>query len=158
MKRTILQQLVLLMLFYMPSTSLSAQVKSDKVKNEITEALKLWNTATKNANTEELITLFDNSDNILVIGSDSGEIYKGKDHIKEWLNAIFKHNSFSWEMDRTDIDYNGNTAWVFIDGSMIVTNDKGNVRKTPYRFTGIMIKRNKEWKWRLFDGSIPKGE
>jgi hypothetical protein len=156
MKKSILLPIVLLIFLSGIFNSLSAQMKSDKVNAEITEALKLWNTATKNANTDQAIALFDISDNIMVIGSDSGEVFKGKNQISGWLNAIFKHNSFSWEMNRTDIDYNENTAWIFMDGSMIVTNDKGKIRKTPYRFTGIMVRKKGEWKWRLFDGSIPK--
>ncbi len=144
--------------FSLTITSISAQKSSEKVKSEITEAVQKWNAAAKSANADQLMLLFDNSDNIMVIGSDSGEICKGRDQILSWLSAITKHNSFCWEMNRIDIDYNGNTAWVFVDGFMIVSNDKGKTRKTPYRFTGILVKKKGEWKWRLFDGSIPKGE
>jgi hypothetical protein len=48
--------------------------------------------------------LFDNSDNIMLIGSDSGEVYKGKEQIKGWLNLLFKNAGFSSEMNRIDID------------------------------------------------------
>jgi hypothetical protein len=158
MKKNNLLQLAFMILFSALCISLSAQKSSEKVKSEITATLKVWNTACKNANTDQALALFDNYENIMVIGSDSGEIYKGDVQIRWWLNAIFKHNSFTWEMNRIDIDNNGNTAWIFFDGFMIVTNDKGKIRKTPYRFTGILVKKKGEWKWRLFDGSIPKGE
>ena len=78
--------------------------------------------------------------------------------MRAWLSAIFAHANFSWEMNTIDIDSNGKTAWVFVDGAMIVQWDSGHTKKTPYRFTGIMIKKNKVWKWRLFNGSIPRGE
>jgi len=60
-------------------------------------------------------------------------------------------------MNRVDKDYNRNTAWVFMDGSMLVTIDKGKSSKFPYRFTGILVKVKNNWKWRLFDGAVPGG-
>ena len=156
MKKNTLIKLVLLILFIVALNSLKAQTSSEKVHKEILETLKLWNTAASAANVDKAILLFDNSDNIMLIGSDSGEVYKGKDQIKGWLTQIFKNVSFSWEMNRIDIDYNGNTAWLFVDGLMIVKFNNGETFKKPYRFSGIMVKKKKTWKWRLFDGSEPK--
>jgi ketosteroid isomerase-like protein len=137
----------------------TAQTSSDKVKSEITETLNLWNTTAKNADVDKFMSLFDDTENIMLVGSDSGEIFKGKIQIRGWLGQLFKNNSFSWEMNRIDIDSYANTAWVFVDGSMIVSNKKsGKMRKTPYRFTGIMVKVQDVWKWRLFDGSNPRPE
>lgn len=41
---------------------------------------------------------------------------------------------------------------------MIVNFHKGGKKISPYRFTGILVKKKGAWKWRLFDGSVPKGE
>ena len=138
--------------------------KSDKkegankgIKKEIAAALELWNNSARNRDVNHFMDLFDNSDAIMAVGSDSGEVFKGKEQIEGWMKMLFAHRSFSWEMKRVDIDYNGNTAWVFMDGSMIVTNDKGKTAKFPYRFTGILVKVKNTWKWRLFDGSVPGG-
>ena len=151
-----LSYLIILSLFI--SNPLKAQTETDNVKTEIIRALNLWNTAAKNSDIEQFMSLFDDSGNILLVGSDSGEVFKGKDEIKGWLSTLFDFAGFSWEMDRIDIDYNGNTAWVFVDGKMIVTNKTGKTRKPLYRFTGIMVKKNNEWKWRLFNGSNPVTE
>ena len=138
--------------------------KSDKnqdenttVKNEITAALELWNTMAKSRDTGRFMDLFDKTADIIVVGSDSGEVFKGREQIEGWMKMLFAHRSFSWDMKRIDIDHNGNTAWVFMDGYMMVTNDKGKSAKFPYRFTGILVKSKNEWKWRLFDGSAPGG-
>jgi hypothetical protein len=101
--------------------------------------------------------LFDISPGIMVIGSDSGEIFKGKEQIENWLSMLFKHNSFSREMNRIDIDYYRKTAWVFIDGNMVVANDNGKTFINPYRFSGVLVKHKYQWKWKLFDGSVPGG-
>ena len=104
------------------------------------------------------MSMFDDSENIMLIGSDSCEVFKGKDQIKGWLTQLFDMASFSWEMDRIDIDSNDNTAWVFVEGRMVVAFKTGKTKKTPYRFTGIMVRKGSEWKWRLFNGSNPRGE
>lgn len=85
--------------------------------------------------------LFDNSENIMLIGSNKGEIWKGKDQNKGHLDSIFLQESVSWEMTRIDIDGNNNTAWVSVDGSIIISYKKGETIKAPYRFTGIMVKK-----------------
>ena len=134
----------------------TAQKTSDKVKSEITKSLEIWNNAAKTANLEQALALFDNSTDIMLVGSANGEVAKGKDQAKEWLSQIFGFAGFSWEMNRIDIDSNGKTAWVFMDGKMIVKFHKGGTKITPYRFTGILVKKKGEWKWRLFDGSVPQ--
>jgi len=151
-------QTTFLTLFLVISNSTTAQKCSEKVKNEITKTLEIWNTACKNSNLEQVMSMFDDTDTIMVVGSTNGEISKGKEEISKWLSQLFGFAGFSWEMNRVDIDNNGKTAWVFIDGKMIVNFHKGGQRITPYRFTGIMIKKNGVWKWKLFDGSVPQSE
>ncbi|MEI8007101.1 MAG: nuclear transport factor 2 family protein [Bacteroidota bacterium] len=138
--------------------------KSDKkqgenasIKKEITAALELWNSSAKKRDVSHFMDLFDNSEVIIAVGSDSGEVFKGREQIETWMKTLFAHRSFSWDLKRVDIDHNGNTAWVFMDGYMIVTNDKGKTVKFPYRFTGILVKVKNTWKWRLFDGAVPGG-
>ncbi len=153
-----MKKFIFLILFSITVNALLAQQSSEKVKREITKTLETWNNAGKKANIDQVMALFDTSANIILVGSDSGEIFIGKNQAKEWLTQLFSFGSFSWEMNRIDIDNNGKTAWVFVDGKMIVNFHKGGKKITPYRFTGIMVKKKGEWKWRLFDGSVPKGE
>lgn len=156
--RSLLLKALLLILLSATIQSLSAQKSSEKVKSEIKEALKIWNTAAKSANVDRCMALFDDSENIMLIGSGNGEINKGKDEIKKWLSQIFGFAGFSREMNRVDIDSNGKTAWVFMDGKMIVDFHKGGQKVTPYRFAGILVKKKDGWKWRLFNGSVPQKE
>jgi uncharacterized protein (TIGR02246 family) len=136
------------------SLPLHAQIISEKVKSEIYQTLQRFNTAAQNSNTEQLLELFDESANIMFIGGDSAEIWKGADQIRGHLNSIFPQESVNLQMDRVDIDYNENTAWVFVDG-YIVISDKKEKFKAPYRFTGILVKKDSNWKFRLFNGSNP---
>jgi ketosteroid isomerase-like protein len=140
-------------------TSKADKRKSDShtVNKEITAALITWNDAAKSRDIKQFMALYDTSPDIMIIGSDSGEVFKGREQIEKWATKLFRFASFSWDMKRIDIDSNENTAWVFMDGYMVVTNDKGNTRKFPYRFTGILVKVKNSWKWRLFNGSVPGG-
>jgi ketosteroid isomerase-like protein len=158
MIKNIFFQTVLVVFLAATVNSVSAQKSDDKVKNEITKALDIWNTACKSADVNQVMSLLDNSEDIMVIGSAGGEINKGKDQVKAWASQIFGFAGFSWEMNRIDIDSNGKTAWVFMDGKMIVDFHKGGQKVTPYRFTGIMVKKKGVWKWRIFDGSVPQQE
>ena len=155
MKKSILLQLILL--FSPISLALHAQIVSEKIKGEINQTLEHFNTAAKNSNTEQLMALFDDSANIMFIGGDSAEIWKGADQIRGHLNSIFPHESVSLQMNRVDIDYNENTAWVFVDGYIVILTDQGEEFKAPYRFTGILVKKAGTWKFRLFNGSNPGG-
>lgn len=134
------------------------QVKEDKTKTEITDALRVWNETAHKSDLAGFMNLFDDTENIMLVGSDSGEIYKGKAEISKWLGGLFRNNSFIWEMKRVDIDSYKKTAWVFVDGAMVVTSRKGNQFTVPYRFSGVLVKRKDGWKWRIFNGSIPRGE
>ena len=158
MKKNILFQAVLVILLSVSVNSLAAQKSSEKVKSEITETLKIWNAACKNAKLDQVMSMLDNSEGLMVVGSADGEINKGPDEARKWVSQIFGFAGFSWEMTRIDIDSNGKTAWVFMDGKMIVDFHKGGQKVTPYRFAGILVKKKGAWKWRLFDGSVPQQE
>jgi ketosteroid isomerase-like protein len=157
MRKYILETILVIALSLTVS-SLWARKSSDKVKSEITEALKTWNAACKSANIDLVMSMLDTTDGLMVVGSADGEINKGKEEVKAWISQIFGFAGFSWEMTQIDIDSNGKTAWVFVDGKMIVEFDKGGKKVTAYRFTGILVKKSGVWKWRLFDGSVPQQE
>lgn len=153
-----------IILFSLMSCSLSfpsivyGQQSSEKIKKEITQTLDSFYTAARKANTEGIMSLFDNSSNIIFIGGDSAEIWKGATKIRAHLNSMFPGETVALLMDRTDIDYNQNTAWVFADGKIIIAPTKGDPINGLYRFTAILIKRGNAWKFRLYNGSNPKGK
>jgi ketosteroid isomerase-like protein len=128
-------QLVLISLLLISSTY--AQTRKSNTLTEIKNSLQLWNETAKKRDLKAFMNLFDSSSNIILIGSDSGEIFKGKEQIGQWVSRLFEHNSFEWDMKQVEIDNYQNCAWVFMDGNMIITNDKGKQNNTPYRFTGV---------------------
>ncbi len=129
------------------------------VKAEVRQALQRWSDLAGAGDLAAFMAQFDEGADLLVVGSDKGEVFQGRAAIEGWLGKLLAGNRFGWQMDRVDIDANGDTAWAFVDGSMTVRSPDGKVRFTaPYRFTAVLVKRGDRWAWRLFHGSVPAKE
>jgi len=130
----------------------------DAVQAEIRGALQRFDEATGRGDVVGALAQFDDQADILLVGSDRGEVYKGRAAMEKWLGALMKKSGFSWQMDRVEIGSNGDTAWAFVEGTMKVTDLAGTPRgSTPYRFTAVLVRRGPAWAWRLFHGSVPGG-
>ena len=98
---------------------------------------------------------FASGDDVLLIGSDDGEIARGPQEIKRFFDRIFAGSStFSWEWSRIHVSEAGNIAWFFADGQVIVDSPEGQA-KAPYRITGVLEKIGDRWRWRHYHGSEP---
>jgi ketosteroid isomerase-like protein len=91
----------------------------------------------------------------LFIGSEPGEMARGRDGIATLLSGIFASDStvqFEWasiEAMRT-----ARTVWFFADGHVVITSAAGE-RRRAYRLSGVLEKTKRDWRWRLFHGSEP---
>jgi hypothetical protein len=97
------------------------------------------------------------------VGSDKGEVFRGQEAIRGFMRKLYDLSFvFSFELNDTTVHQEGEYGWLFVDGTMIRTGDRGKaigkVGKTPYRFSIVMIKRQTGWKWQLFNGSVPGAE
>lgn len=90
-------------------------------------------------------------DDILLIGSDSGEVARGSQELAAFLA---RDSVFSWEWDRTDLSYASDLAWFFADGQVVISTAKEQ-RKSPYRITGVLERHGERWLWRQYHGSEP---
>lgn len=110
-------------------------------------------------NVDSAMSIWDAGENISLIGSDSGEVYIGRANVVEFFRMICRFSfTFSFDLDHVTIDHDGGMAWVFVDGKMVHHLKDGRTSKVPYRITAVMVKRGEEWRWRVFSGSIPRGE
>jgi ketosteroid isomerase-like protein len=127
--------------------------------HEIREGLFRMNDLLATKDLMKVMTLYDDSDDIAVIGSDSGEVFVGRERVRTFMKMIVSMPFvFSFDMDHPVINHDGNIAWVFVDANMVHTRSSGKVTRFPYRVTAIMVKRNDGWKWKMFSGSIPRSE
>jgi len=127
--------------------------------SEIRKSLDRLNEALSTKDLQTVMSVFDNSDDITVIGSDSGEVFIGRERVKLFMKIIVSMPFvFSFDMDQVSINHNQNIAWIFVDGKMVHTRSNGKVSKVPYRIMAVMVKKDSDWKWKVFSGSIPRGE
>lgn len=95
------------------------------------------------------------SDDVLLVGSDAGEIATGPQEIEEFFTRIFARTStFSWKSRRIHVSQAGDTAWFFADGQMIVESAEGQEQR-PYRISGVLERIGDLWLWRQYHGSEP---
>jgi uncharacterized protein (TIGR02246 family) len=128
-------------------------------ESEIRKGLERMNEALATKDLKKVMDVYDSSDDIMVVGSDSGEVFVGREQVQTFMNMIVSMPFvFSFELEPAVIRHDGNIAWVFTDGKMVHSRPNGKTTKLPYRITAVMIKKDAEWKWKMFSGSIPRGE
>ncbi|HEX9252781.1 MAG TPA: nuclear transport factor 2 family protein [Ignavibacteriaceae bacterium] len=129
------------------------------VTSEIRASLNKLNEVLATKDLKTVMSIYDDSDDITVIGSDSGEVFIGRSQVQKFMKIIISMPFvFSFVMEPVTISFDQNIAWVFVDGKMVHTRDNGKISKFPYRIMAVMVKRGNEWKWKVFSGSIPRGE
>ena len=132
---------------------------AEGVEAEVRRALGQFNDAAAAGDVKGCLALFEDRADILLVGSDKGEVFKGPAAMERWLTALLRNNRFSWEMDRVDISHHGDTAWAFVEGRMVVKDPAGKLRfKAPYRFSAVLERRGDGWAWRVFHGYAPGKE
>jgi ketosteroid isomerase-like protein len=128
-------------------------------EDELRIALARWNDAATRGDLPAFMAQFDDAPDLLLVGSDKGEVFRGRAAIEGWLSRLFKGARFSWTIDRADVGGSGDVAWVFVEGAMNVSDKAGKPRgSTPYRFSGVLVRRDGGWAWRQWHGSIPRAE
>jgi ketosteroid isomerase-like protein len=133
-----------------------AAVKDDAA---IRATLSTLNEVMARRDAPALMALFDDDDDILLVGSDTGEVYHGRIAVAGFIKALCGLPFvFSFETPDVTIRQEGRSAWVFVNGTMVHTRDNGQVTRRPYRFSVAMVKRGQAWRWQLFHGSVPGGE
>ncbi|HTJ58293.1 MAG TPA: nuclear transport factor 2 family protein [Devosiaceae bacterium] len=92
----------------------------------------------------------------LLVGSEPGEIARGRQEIAALFGDIFRTGrSVWWEWHTVDSQRSRDGAWLFAEG-LVVLASSGVENRLPYRLSGALVERNGAWKWQLFHGSEPK--
>lgn len=141
----------------LPNPGLASAATEDDTA--IRASLDTLNAVMARRDVPAMMALFDDGDDILLVGSDTGEVFHGRTAVAGFIQALCGLPFvFSFETPNVTIRQTGRSAWVFVDGSMVHTRDSGQVTRSPYRFSVAMVKRGHLWRWQLFHGSVPRGE
>jgi ketosteroid isomerase-like protein len=96
------------------------------------------------------------SDDLLLIGSDEGEIARGRSEIEAFFTRIFSRTStFSWQAHSVDVFQADGITRFFANGQMIVESKEGQ-ETLPYRISGVLERYRGRWLWRQYHVSEPK--
>ena len=123
-------------------------------RSQVRQVLERFNhlVSTKNL---QVLAEFAPGDAVLLIGSEAGEIAKGRGELQVFFARIFtRETTFSWEWDRIDASRAGDVAWFFAEGSVILST-AAEQRRSPYRISGVLERHGERWLWRQYHGSEP---
>jgi ketosteroid isomerase-like protein len=130
-------------------------MRSDaEVRSQVREVLERFDDLVSTQNLQVLAE-FAPGDEVLLVGSDAGEVATGRQELEAFFARIFaRDTTFSWEWDRIDVSHAGDLAWFFADGRVVLSTAKEQ-RRAPYRITGVLERHGERWLWRQYHGSEP---
>jgi ketosteroid isomerase-like protein len=93
----------------------------------------------------------------LLVGSEVGEIARGREAIAALFAGIHAHDYAVW-WDFPLLDSGGDTqrVWLFAEGHVVLERVSGSDR-LPYRLSAALVAEGDDWRWELFHGSEPRG-
>ena len=90
-----------------------------------------------------------------LIGSEPGEIADTREGLAALMAGLFSRKArLSWSWDNRSVTRQGEIAWIFAEGYVVVTAPDRTDR-LPYRLVCIFQKVAGTRRWRLFSGSQP---
>jgi len=132
---------------------------ADVVDTEIRHALEKFSELSSRGDLQLFLAQFDEDANIMMVGSESTEVFKGRAALEVWLGQVFSEVRVSFQINSVDISHNGETAWAFVEGTETARDLSGKLLSVkPYRFSAVLVKKGDLWVWRLFHGSTPEKE
>src|SRR5213593_1869748 len=87
---------------------------------------------------EGVLDLFWPDDDVILVGSEAGEVARGREEIRRALEELFgRGEAYSFDWERHDISMSGDLAWLFAEGVVAVRGDDGMSERLPYRVGGV---------------------
>lgn len=123
-------------------------------KEEVLATLERLNTLLS-AHDPAIVGQFAPDPDVLLLGSEAGELVVGHEQLRSFFaDLLSRPITLGWEWKETRVTSSGDVAWVFARGDLVVRDAEGT-KRSPYRMTGVLERRNRVWLWRQFHGSEP---
>lgn len=95
------------------------------------------------------------TEDVLLIGSEAGEIAQGRAALRALFEQIFALPvTIGWEWDDIRPARAGDVCWFFAEGVVAVTSADGTSRR-PYRLSGVLRRVQDAWILQQFHGAEP---
>ena len=123
-----------------------------QTREEVLVALGEFRSAVSQRRIEGVLSLFAPDADATLIGSSGGEIARGPNEMRKFLEQLFAGpQTISWEWDDVSISSSGDVAWLWLEGALVLDGRSDR----SYRITGVLERRSGRWLWTLFHGSEP---
>lgn len=104
-----------------------------------------------------IVRLFTADPDITFWGSAEAEQAVGTVELQALAETIANApGSFSIEWHERRVVIEGDTAWVNASGVARWDRGTGDIQQFPYRATGVLRRRDANWRWHTFNGSEPQ--
>jgi ketosteroid isomerase-like protein len=138
------------------ATARKAAANSDEA---VLQTLKAMNDVLARRDLAGFMALYEDNDDIALVGSDAGEVFRGRAEVSGFLKMLYGAPfTFSFDMPEVTVRRKGRHAWVFAEGAMVHTRVDGSQTRRPYRIALVMKRHDDAWRWQLFSGSVPAAE
>jgi ketosteroid isomerase-like protein len=101
---------------------------------------------------DDVLAAFAPDEDVALYGSEASEAFVGRSAIGDFLRRLFaRGHGPRFTFLRHRIASEGDTAWFVADAEV----EAGGIRVAPYRVSGVLVRRDGRWLWKLFNGSEP---
>ena len=121
----------------------------------VREALRALDAAFEQGDLEAILDLC--TGDVVFIGSGEGEEAVGRDGVARMLKRIApkaEATEFDLAWESVGVEVLGNVALVVAWGSASLVNER-RTATTRYRLTGMLVREEGRWLWRVHHGSEP---
>ena len=130
---------------------------NSEVKQAIVELMTQMSVGVENRSVDEIMELFLESPDVILIGSKEGKIARGFEEVRNLFKGIVSSKvktRLVWHS--YTVNTKGDVAWLFSLAELVFENTN-HTSRVPYRVTGLFLRVADQWKWVQYHGSEPIG-
>jgi hypothetical protein len=127
----------------------------DTSSSPLLDVLDEFGRSISNQDLDAALATFSLRPDVLLVGSEAGEVAKGPEALRSFLELVLNSGSrITWQWSTRHGAIFGDAGYVFAEGEVIVTSATATSRQ-PYRMTGILVREGTEWRLLCFHGAEP---
>jgi ketosteroid isomerase-like protein len=96
------------------------------------------------------------SPNSILVGSEPGEIARGRTEIESFFKEFFSQPvQVRWRWGAMHVAAARDIVWFFVEG-MAFAQGPDVEQQAPYRLAGVLRRQDERWLWQQFHGAEPR--
>ena len=125
----------------------------DAAQADVSELIDDFGAALHARDVEASMALLADEPDLAVIPSEGVQIHRGPQQTREFLGRIYDGpRRYGWDLPNRQIAVEGSVAWFVASGDETLEQD-GVSRRIPYCLTGVAVRAQSGWRFRLLHAS-----